>query len=122
MRFVDYEHSAILCRPRQLVIVKPLVIGPYRRSAMMQNVAICDPDKVVGASSPTVCSQYLKGIEQQCEMDEGEEDDIAFVVAAGNSAEALEPAEEAFHLAAAAVEFRVVVPRVETAGLGRHDG
>ena len=55
-------------------------------------------------------------------MGEAEEDEVELVVAGGDPAEALEPAEEAFDLAAAAVEFAVVGPgRVAVAGR-RNDG
>ena len=50
-------------------------------------------------------------------MDEAEEDEVEFVVAGGDPAEALEPAEEALDLVASAVEFAVVGPgRVAVAG------
>ena len=55
-------------------------------------------------------------------MDEAEKDEIELVAAGTDPAEALEPAEKAFDLVAAAIEFSVVGPgRVAIAGR-RHNG
>lgn len=52
------------------------------------------------------------------EVEEAEEEDIEFLEAGEDSAEALEPAEELLDLVALLVEGAVVFPRIDAVGLG----
>lgn len=56
-----------------------------------------------------------------CQMDEGEEDDVELVVAGGDASEALEPAKEPFDQIAASIEVVVVGPGLSALGDRRHD-
>ena len=56
------------------------------------------------------------------QVDPAEEHHVEFVVAGGDPAEALEPAEEAFDLVAPEVALSVVGPESAAIGLGRDDG
>jgi hypothetical protein len=52
-------------------------------------------------------------INDQDEVDEGEEDDVELFNSGEDAAEAFQPAEEPFHFIALLVEFAVVIPRIE---------
>lgn len=53
-------------------------------------------------------------------MNEGSEHHVEFVEAGKDSAKGFEAAEETFDLVALFIEFPVVFPRIQSAGIGRH--
>ena len=62
-----------------------------------------------------------KSIDDQCEIDECEKDDVEFVEAGEDTAEAFESAEEPFYLIASAIHGFVVLPGIQSVALGRND-
>ena len=75
-----------------------------------------------------VCSSSLgpvntrEGIEDEGEVDAGEKHPVELVVAGANPPVALEPAQEALDLVAAAGSHPVVLPGFHPVGVGRHHG
>jgi hypothetical protein len=62
-----------------------------------------------------------KIIDDQCEIDECEKDDVEFVEAGEDAAEAFEPAEEPGYLIASAIHGFVALPGIQSVALGRKD-
>ncbi len=62
-----------------------------------------------------------KIIDDQCKIDECEKDDVEFVGAGEDAAEAFEPAEEPGYLIASAIHGFVVLPGIQSVALGRND-
>jgi len=62
----------------------------------------------------------FEGFDDQNEIDNGEEDHIEFFESGEDAAEALQPAEEAFHFVTLLIEFAVVFPGIEPVGFWRN--
>jgi len=62
-----------------------------------------------------------KSIDDQCEADECEKDDVEFIESGEDAAEAFEPAEEPFYFIASAIHGLVVLPGIQAVALGRDD-
>jgi hypothetical protein len=63
-----------------------------------------------------------KCLDDEGEVEEGEEEYVELFEAGEDSSEAFEPAEEPFDLISFSVEAAVVLPRFDAVGLRRHDG
>ena len=63
-----------------------------------------------------------KRFDDQGEVDEADEHDIEFLEAGEDAAEAFEPAEQALDLVAPLVQRAVVLPGLDSVGLGRNTG
>ena len=63
-----------------------------------------------------------KSLDDEGEVEEGEEHHVELVEAGEDSAESLEPVEESLDLVAAAIEYSIELPRLQAGTLGRHDG